>query len=37
MKIAQNCNPNKIDMPSFNRFREDFKMAVDACIGGVCE
>ena len=35
-EIALNCDPNKIDMPSFNRFREDFKRAVNACVGGVC-
>ena len=36
-EIAQNCDPNKIDMPSFNRFREDFKKAVNFYINGVCE
>ncbi|SFV65439.1 hypothetical protein MNB_SV-12-1221 [hydrothermal vent metagenome] len=35
-KIAKDCNPNKIDMPSFNQFRDDFKEAVNAYIGGVC-
>lgn len=36
-EIAENCEPNKIDMPSFNRFREDFKVAVNSCIHGTCE
>jgi len=36
-KIAENCDSNKIDMPSFNRFREDFKRAVNACVRGACE
>jgi len=36
-EIAQNCDPNKINMPSFNRFREDFKKAVNSYIKGVCE
>ena len=35
-EIAENCDPNKIDMPSFNRFREDFKRAINACLHGVC-
>lgn len=29
-KIAENCDPNQIDMPSFNQFREDFKIAVNS-------
>ena len=28
--IAENCNPNRINMPSFNRFKEDFKAAVNS-------
>jgi hypothetical protein len=28
-EIAENCNPNKIDMPSFNRFRDDFEVAIN--------
>lgn len=28
-QIAENCDPNKIDMPSFNQFREDFKVAIN--------
>jgi len=31
-EIAENCDPNKIDMPSFNRFRDDFKIAVNQSI-----
>lgn len=31
-QIAQECDPNKIDMPSFNRFREDFSNAVNCYI-----
>ena len=27
-EIAKNCDPNKIDMPSFNQFREDFQEAI---------
>ena len=26
-EIAENCDPNRINMPSFNRFRDDFKAA----------
>ena len=26
----------KMSIPSFNRFREDFKRAVNACVGRVC-
>lgn len=29
-EIAENCDPNRIDMPSFNRFRDDFKVAVNS-------
>ncbi len=36
-EIAENCDPNKIDMPSFDRFRDDFKIAVNSCIHGTCE
>ncbi len=35
-EISENCDPNKIDMPSFNRFREDFKIAINSYIRGVC-
>ncbi len=35
--IAKNCDPNKIDMPSFNRFRDDFKVAVNSYMHGTCE
>ncbi len=36
-EIAENCDPNRIDMPSFNRFRDDFKVAVNTYIYGTCE
>jgi len=29
-EIAENCDPNRIDMPSFNRFRDDFKIAINS-------
>ncbi len=32
-KIAENCDSNKIDMPSFNRFKEDFRRAINAYLG----
>jgi len=32
-EIAENCDPNMIDMPSFNQFREDFKMAINDYMG----
>jgi len=32
-EIAENCNPDEIDMPSFNRFRDDFKVAVNSYMG----
>ena len=36
--IAENCDPNRIDMPSFNRFRDDFAGAVNSYMGHViCE
>ena len=35
--IAENCDPNKINMPSFNRFRDDFKIAVNSYKYGTCE
>ncbi len=35
--IAENCDPNRIDMPSFNRFKEDFTVAVNSYIHGTCE
>ena len=36
-EIAENCDSNRIDMPSFNRFREDFRMAVNDYLGcGIC-
>ena len=28
-EIAESCDSNRIDMPSFNRFREDFKVAIN--------
>lgn len=28
-EIAENCDPNSIDMPSFNRFKNDFEQAVN--------
>jgi len=31
-EIAENCDPNQIDMPSFNRFRDDFSAAVNSCM-----
>lgn len=31
--IAQECDPNCIDMPSFNRFREDFRRMVNNICG----
>jgi len=36
-EIAENCDPNKISMPSFDRFRNDFKIAVNSCMHGTCE
>ncbi len=37
-KIAQECDPNCIDMPSFNRFREDLiRMVNNVCGFPVCE
>lgn len=37
-EIAENCNPNKIDMPSFNLFRDDFSLAVNSYMDyKVCE
>ncbi len=32
-EIAENCDPNRINMPSFNRFRDDFKVAVNSYMG----
>ena len=32
-EIAENCDPNQINMPSFNQFREDFKGAINSYIG----
>lgn len=32
-EIALRCDPNQIDMPSFNRFKEDFNRAINAYIG----
>ncbi len=32
-QIAQECDPNCIDMPSFNRFREDFRRIVNNICG----
>ena len=37
-EIAENCDPNKIDMPSFNRFRTDFSLAVNSVMHSkICE
>ncbi|BDY14021.1 hypothetical protein [Hydrogenimonas cancrithermarum] len=37
-QIASECDPNLIDMPSFNRFRDDFTDAVNAyCNWMICE
>ncbi len=37
-EIAENCDPNKIDMPSFNHFRDDFSVAVNSYMKHkVCE
>ena len=33
LEIAENCDSNKIDMPSFNRFKEDFRGAINAYLG----
>ncbi len=36
-QIAETCDPNRINMPSFNRFKEDFKIAVNTfCNYKVC-
>jgi len=36
-EIADKCDPNRIDMPSFNRFREDFSATVNQVCGyGIC-
>ena len=35
-EIAENCEPNRINMPSFNRFRDDFKMAINSYIPRTC-
>jgi hypothetical protein len=32
-EIAENCDPNQIDMPSFNRFKEDLRRAINAYLG----
>jgi len=32
-EIAQNCDSNKINMPSFNQFRKDFHMAINNYMG----
>ena len=32
-EIAESCDPNRIGMPSFNRFRDDFKVAVNSYMG----
>jgi len=32
-QIAENCESNKIDMPSFNRFKENFRGAINAYLG----
>ena len=29
-EIAENCDPNRINMPSFDRFKDDFKIAVNS-------
>ena len=35
-EIAGCCDPNSIDMPSYNRFRNDFNVAVNSYIHGTC-
>jgi hypothetical protein len=32
-QIAEECDPNQIDMPSFNRFKEDLRRAINAYLG----
>jgi len=32
-EIAENCDPNQIEMPSFNKFKEDFRKAINAYLG----
>lgn len=32
-EIAENCDPNRINMPSFDRFKDDFKVAVNSYMG----
>jgi len=37
-EIAQKCDSNKINMPSFNKFRDDFQVAINDYMGyKVCE
>lgn len=37
-ELAENCDPNKINMPSFNKFRDDFKNAVNKYAGyNICD
>lgn len=37
-ELAEKCDPNRIDMPSFNRFRDDFSKAVNSYMKHrVCE
>jgi len=36
-EIAEDCDPNQLDMPSFNRFREDFSSLINLQYPSTCE